>query len=178
MNSINNESSLSSKFFDEIKPNLKIYDENSLKNYLKCNGVSEKLERDLLELIEKTPQEVIGEKWQNYVIFKDSKVAAAMSYSADQERYGNWMHHSVRIAASGFMEKEWTFKEILEFLCFARHYIGSDYSYGVSRKTSMETSFLGNSPYVAIYEFYKSYLPDGATCKEKKFSIRSQNSFI
>lgn len=169
-NSINNESSLSSKFFDEIKPNLKVYDENSVKNYLKCSFVSEKLERDLLELIEKTPQEIIGEKWQNYVIFKDSKVAVTMKYSPDQERYGNWMHHTVRIAASGFMEKEWSFNEILEFLCFARYYIGSDNSYGASRKRSMETAFFGNSPYVAINEFYKSYLPDGATCKEKKVS--------
>ncbi|CDR34777.1 hypothetical protein [Criblamydia sequanensis] len=165
------EDSLSSMLFDEIKPNLRIYNKREhVLDCLRAKGVSERLEKEILEIIEKIPQDIIGEKWQDYVVFKDSKVAKSMNYNPDQERYGNWMHHTIKIAATGLKEKEWEFNDILKLLGFARDYIASDSRYGDLRENEMETYFYENCPYIAVYNFYKNYLPDGKCCKVKNTS--------
>ena len=73
---------------------------------------------DDLEFILSFPKEEIGEKWQNYVIRQ--KDWSKAYHNADQEIYGQMMHHTVMVASRLLTERNWSFDDVLMFLAIRR----------------------------------------------------------
>ncbi|CDR34781.1 hypothetical protein [Criblamydia sequanensis] len=128
--------------------------------------VPEEYVNEYLELIKSTKEEEIGERWKDYVIFKNPEEAAFLGYSANQENYGKWMHQTVRLSVKGLKKKDWNFDKLLRFLRCCREYESLRHTSGEER-TQPGCSFLGG-PYKVIADFFKSYQPDGVTCIETK----------
>lgn len=144
-------------------------DELAIKRCTKdCNfKVSETQKEEYVELMIGTPEEDIGESWKKYVIFKDPKVAVSLKYDPDQKRYGNWMHQTIKIAADSIRKKDWDFDGLLGFLTCSRRYIANNPWYGSDRPRNWFDKTILIGPYAGIYDFYKTYSPDGVSCQKQ-----------
>lgn len=90
-----------------------------MRDEMEWRGLSE----EIIELSLSVPQDDIGDRWQNYVILRKSDWAAKFYNNSNQEEYGKWMHHSIKIASKGIKEKNWKVKDVLTFLEYRRNKI-------------------------------------------------------
>lgn len=129
-----------------------------------------KLDSETLDFVLKIPEDNIGNNWQNYTV--RIKGFKKIYNNSNQERYGKWMHHTIKTAALTTPEKNWDFDQLMNFLAMRRGILATLSNQRGSRMVGVKRT---GDMFTSCEDSYKNIIETIRSAPEGKYKFDDED---